>query len=127
MVPSGPLPATGVNHQVANNTTCSNQIFTGTVGRMSAALREPTSICSAIPERLTATSTIFSSDRPAEPEAAIHCMDCLSGTGTCGLAKSTKLYEKYTLGFSADITAAYTPPNRTNAGRWIEMGLRLDF
>jgi hypothetical protein len=68
------------------------------------------------------------------------------------LGKATKLHEKYTLGFSADffnifnhenfatptpsftspatfgvITATQTPVNRTNAGRWIEMGLRLDF
>ena len=32
MVPSGPLPATGVNHNVSNTTTCSNGIFSGTVG-----------------------------------------------------------------------------------------------
>jgi hypothetical protein len=68
------------------------------------------------------------------------------------LGKTTNITEKVKLGFSADffnifnhqnfanpapsftspatfgvITATYTPPNRTNAARWIEMGLRLDF
>jgi hypothetical protein len=68
------------------------------------------------------------------------------------LGKSTRIFEKYRVEFSADffnifnhqnfanpsttftspatfgvITATYTPPNRTNAARWIEMGLRFDF
>jgi hypothetical protein len=68
------------------------------------------------------------------------------------LGKSARIREKATLGISADffnifnhenfanpstsftspatfgvITGTYTPPNRTNAARWIELGLRLDF
>jgi hypothetical protein len=67
-------------------------------------------------------------------------------------AKDTRIKERATLAFSADffnvfnhqnfnnpslnisspatfgvITGTYTPPNRTNAARWIEMGLRLEF
>ncbi len=152
MVPSGPLPATGVNHHVANNTTCSNQLFTGTVAANVGG----------------ASGTNL--DLFSNPGAAYCDFNYiqLGSTGRTGsgdplyglpfwnwdmrLGKSTKLYEKYTLGFSADffnifnhenfanpstsfstpatfgvITATYTPPNRTNAGRWIEMGLRLDF
>jgi hypothetical protein len=66
--------------------------------------------------------------------------------------KTTTIKERFKLGFSADffnvfnhenfsnpslsatspstfgvITGSYTPPNRTNSARWIEMGLRLDF
>jgi len=68
------------------------------------------------------------------------------------VGKTTTIKEKLKLGYSADffnlfnhenfanptlsytapssfgvITSTYTPPNRTNAARWIEMGLRLDF
>jgi hypothetical protein len=66
--------------------------------------------------------------------------------------KDTRITEKARLGFSADffnvfnhhsfnnpgtsytsptsfgvITSTYTPANRTNSARWIELGLRLDF
>ena len=68
------------------------------------------------------------------------------------LSKDTKIAEKSRLGFSADffnlfnhhnyntpslsytnptsfgvITSTFTPPNRTNSARWIQMGMRLDF
>jgi hypothetical protein len=68
------------------------------------------------------------------------------------VAKTTSITERFKLGFSADffnvfnhqnfanpslsitspatfgvINSTFTPSNRTNAARWIEMGLRLDF
>ena len=68
------------------------------------------------------------------------------------VGKTTAITERFKLGFSADffnifnhqnfanpslsvtspatfgvITSTFTPANRTNAARWIEMGLRLDF
>ena len=152
MVPSGPLPGTGVNHHVANNTTCSNGITSGIVAAN------------------TGGSSGTNLDLFSNPGAAYCDFNYvqLSSTGRTGsgdpmyglpfwnfdmrLGKATKLHEKYTLGFSADffnifnhenfatptpsftspatfgvITATQTPVNRTNAGRWIEMGLRLDF
>jgi len=152
MVPSGPLPSTGVNHNVSNTTTCSNQIFTGTVGANVGG----------------ASGTNL--DLFSNPGAAYCDFNYiqLASTGRTGsgdplyglpfwnwdmrVGKATRIREKYSLGFSADffnifnhenfangstsftspatfgvITATYTPPNRTNAGRWIEMGLRLDF
>jgi len=152
MVPSGPLPSTGVYHHVANNTTCSNSIFSGTVGA---------NVGGASGTNLD----IFSN-----PGAA-YCdfnyiqlaSDGRTGSGDpmrglpfwnwdMRLGKTTAIGEKVKVGFSADffnifnhenfanpstaftspatfgvITATYTPPNRTNAGRWIEMGLRVDF
>jgi len=152
MVPSGPLPSTGVNHNVPNNTTCSNSITSGTVGA---------NVGGASGTNLD----IFSN--PGAAYCDFNYVQ-LSSTGRTGsgdpmrglpfwnvdmrLAKDTKIGEKVKLGFSADffnifnhenfanpttsfsspatfgvITATYTPPNRTNAGRWIEMGLRLDF
>jgi len=155
MVPSGPLPGTGVNHNVSNTTTCSNSIFNGTVGA---------NVGGASGTNLD----IFSN--PGAAYCDFNYVQ-LSSTGRTGsgdpmrglsfwnvdmrLAKDTKIGEKMKLGFSADffnifnhenfanpssaalpfsspatfgvITATYTPPNRTNAGRWIEMGLRLDF
>jgi hypothetical protein len=152
MVPSGPLPSTGVYHNVANNTTCSNNVFTGTVGANVGG----------------ASGTNL--DLFSNPGAAYCDFNYvqLSSTGRTGsgdpmyglpfwnwdmrVGKATKIHEKWNVGFSADffnifnhenfanpttsfsspatfgvITATYTPPNRTNAGRWIEMGLRLDF
>jgi hypothetical protein len=68
------------------------------------------------------------------------------------LGKDTHISEKVRLGLSADffnvfnyhnystpslsytsptsfgvITSTYTPANRTNSARWIELGMRLDF
>jgi hypothetical protein len=68
------------------------------------------------------------------------------------LGKTIALHEHWALAFSADffnifnhenfsnpslsisspatfgvITGTFTPPNRTNSARWIELGLRLDF
>jgi hypothetical protein len=152
MVPSGPLPATSVNHNVSNTTTCANNVFSGTVGANTGG----------------ASGTNL--DIFANPGAAYCDFNYiqLSADGRTGsgdpmrglsfwnwdmrLGKTTAIHENWKLGFSADffnifnhenfanpstsytspatfgvITATYTPPNRTNAGRWIEMGLRLDF
>ena len=32
MIPTGPLPTTGLTHHVSNTSSCSNSIFSGTVG-----------------------------------------------------------------------------------------------
>jgi hypothetical protein len=152
MVPSGPLPATGVFHNVSNATTCTNNITSGTVAANVGG------------------SSGTNLDLFANPGAAYCDFNYvqLSSTGRTGsgdpmyglpfwnwdmrLAKDTRIRESWKLGFSADffnifnhqnfanpttsftspatfgvITATYTPPNRTNAARWIEMGLRLDF
>ena len=152
MVPSGPLPGTGVNHHVSNATTCSNSVFSGTVAANVGG------------------SSGTNLDLFSNPGAA-YCdfnyiqlaSDGRTGSGDpmrglpfwnldMRVGKATTIKENWKLGFSADffnifnhenfanpstsftspatfgvITATYTPPNRTNAGRWIEMGLRLDF
>lgn len=152
MVPTGPLPSTGVYHNVSNATTCSNSFFNGTVGSSTGG----------------ATGTNL--DIFSNPGAALCDFRYvqLSSDGRTGRAnplpglpfwnidmrfgKTTNITERFKLGFSADffnifnhhnfanptinitspatfgvITGTYTPPNRTNSARWIEMGLRLDF
>jgi hypothetical protein len=152
MVPTGPLPSTGVNHNVSNTTTCSNGVFKGTVG-------------SSVGGASGTNLDIFSN--PGAAYCDFNYVQ-LSSTGRTGsgdpmyglpfwnfdmrVGKTTSIGEKMKLGFSADffnifnhqnfanpgtsftspatfgvITSTYTPPNRTNAARWIELGLRLDF
>ncbi|SPF52020.1 Cna B domain protein [Candidatus Sulfopaludibacter sp. SbA4] len=152
MVPTGPLPSTGLNRNVSNTTTCSNNLFNTTVG-------------ANVGGASGTNMDIFSN-----PGAALCDFNYiqLSSNGRTGSAnpmyglpfwnfdmrfgKTTAIKERFKLGFSADffnvfnhenfsnpslsvtspatfgvITGTYTPPNRTNSARWIEMGLRLDF
>jgi hypothetical protein len=148
MVPVNGLPATGVTHNVANTTTCSDSVFNGVVGANG-----------------TTGLNLFSNPGAAYCDFNYVQLSSSGRTGSSNpmyglpfwnldmrLGKSTKIFEKYRVEFSADffnifnhqnfanpstsftspatfgvITATYTPPNRTNAARWIEMGLRLDF
>ncbi|HTB12929.1 MAG TPA: carboxypeptidase-like regulatory domain-containing protein [Bryobacteraceae bacterium] len=153
MVPTGPLPSTGVNHNVSNTTTCSNSITTGTVGanvggasgtNLDIFSNPGAAYCDFNYVQLSSTGRTGSGD----PMRGLSFWNFDMRAG-----KDTRIGEgKVKLGFSADffnifnhenfanpstsftspatfgvITATYTPPNRTNAGRWIEMGLRLDF
>jgi hypothetical protein len=148
MIPQNGVPATGVNHNVSNATTCADGVFSGVVGANG-----------------TTGLNLFSNPGAAYCDFNYVQLSTSGRTGSSNpmygipfwnldmrLGKSTKIAEKYRLEFSADffnifnhqnfanpstsftspatfgvITATYTPPNRTNAARWIEMGLRLDF
>jgi hypothetical protein len=152
MVPTGPLPSTGLNHNVSNLTTCSNSIFSGTVG-------------ANVGGASGTNMNIFSNPGAAFCDFNYVQLSTDGRTGSANpmyglpfwnfdmrLGKSTQIKERFKLGFSADffnifnhenfsnpslsitspatfgvITSTYTPPNRTNSARWIEMGLRLDF
>ena len=152
MVPSGPLPSTTVNHNVSNTTTCSNSITSGTVGanvggasgtNLDIFSNPGAAYCDFNYIQLSSTGRTGSGD----PMRGLPFWNFDMRAG-----KDTRIGEKVKIGFSADffnifnhenfanpstsftspatfgvITATYTPPNRTNAGRWIEMGLRLDF
>jgi hypothetical protein len=152
MVPVGALPAIGLNHHVSNTTSCSNSIFSGTVG-------------SSVGGASGSNMDLFSN-----PGAALCDFNYvqLSSNGRSGsanpmyglpfwnldmrLGKTAAVRERWKLTFSADffnvfnhenfsnptlsysspatfgvITSTYTPPNRTNSARWIELGLRIDF
>jgi hypothetical protein len=152
MVPGNGLPSTGLNQNVSNTTTCSNNFINGVVG-------------SSVGGATGTNLDIF-----ANPGAALCDFNYiqLATSGRTGRAnpmrglpfwnldmrfgKTVAIKERTKLGFSADffnlfnhenfanptinvtspatfgvITATYTPPNRTNSARWIEMGLRLDF
>jgi hypothetical protein len=148
MVPTGPLPGTGLNRGVASG-TCSNTIASATVASSVSGTGQD----------------LFSN--PAAAYCNFRYVQ-LSSDGRTGfsnpvyglpfwnldlrLGKTTTITERAKLSFSADffnlfnhqnfanpslsftspstfgvITSTYTPPNRTNAARWIELGLRLDF
>jgi len=152
MVPVNGLPATGVNHNVSNTTTCSDSIFNGVVG-------------SNVGGATGTNLDLFSNPGAALCDFGYVQLSTSGSTGSANpmygipfwnldmrVGKTTTIHERYKLGFSADffnifnhqnfanpslsiaspaafgvITSTYTPPNRTNAARWIEMGLRLDF
>ncbi len=152
MIPTTGLPATGLNHNVSNLTTCSDSVFNGVVGA---------NVGGANGTNLN----IFSN--PGAAYCGFGYIQ-LSSSGRTGAAnpmyglpfwnldtrvgKNTTIKEHLKLGFSADffnifnhenfnnpslsftspatfgvITSTYVPPNRTASSRWIEMGLRLDF
>jgi hypothetical protein len=148
MVPTGALPSTGLDRGVSSS-TCSNGIFNGTVGgNVSGTGQElftnpGAAYCGFGYVQLSSTGRTGS----ANP---------MYGLGFWNfdmrLGKTVAIKERWKLGFSADffnifnhqnfnnpslsftspatfgvITSTYAPPNRTNAARWIELGLRLDF
>jgi hypothetical protein len=154
MVPTGPLPSTGLNHNVSNTTACTNNLNpSGTIAGSTVGGATGTNM------------NLFSN--PGAAYCDFNYVQ-LSSTGRTGsgnpmyglpfwnldmrLGKTTSIKDRWKLGFSADffnvfnhenfsnpslsfaspasfgtITSTYTPPNRTNSARWIEMGLRLDF
>jgi hypothetical protein len=152
MVPTGSLPSTGLNHNVSNATTCSDSLFNGTVGtnvggasgtNLNIFSNPGAAFCDFNYVQLSSSGRTGS----ANPMYGLPFWNF-----DMRLGKTTSIKERYKLGFSADffnifnhenfanpttsftspatfgvITATYTPPNRTNSARWIEMGLRLDF
>jgi hypothetical protein len=154
MVPSSALPSTGVNHNVSNTTTCTNAInpsavtvgggVGGKTGSNIDIFADPgAAYCGFGYVQLSATGRTGSGD----PMYGLGFWNFDMRVG-----KTTTIKENWKLGFSADffnlfnhenfanpslsytspssfgvITGTYTPPNRTNAARWIELGLRLDF
>ena len=152
MVPTGALPNTGVNHHVANNTTCSDSLFNGTVG-------------ANVGGASGTNMNIFSNPGAAYCDFNYVQLSSNGRTGSANpmyglpfwnfdmrLGKNTAITERFHTELTADffnifnhenfsnpslsfsspatfgvITSSYTPPNRTNSARWIEMGLRLEF
>ncbi len=152
MIPNGSLPATGLNHNVSNLTTCSDSVFNGVVGA---------NVGGANGTNLN----LFSNPGAAYCGFSYIQLSTSGRTGAANpmyglpfwnlderVGKTTSITERVKLGFSADffnifnhenfnnpsltftspatfgvITSTYTPPNRTISARWIEMGLRLDF
>lgn len=148
MIPVGSLPATGLNSGVSSS-TCSNGIANATVassvsgtgldlfGNPAAAYCDFRYIELSTDGRTGSANPVYG--------LPFWNLDLRVG-------KTTSITERFKLGYSADffnvfnhenfanpsltftspatfgvITSTYTPPNRTNSARWIEMGLRLDF
>ena len=157
MVPTGPLPSTGLNHNVSSATTCSNSLYNGVVA-------------SSLAGASGTNMNLFSNPGAAYCDFGYVQLSADGRTGSANplyglpfwnldmrVGKDTTIKERWRLGFSADffnifnhenfqnpgstagqlsytspatfgdITSTYTPPNRTNSARWIELGLRLDF
>jgi hypothetical protein len=149
MVPINGLPATGFTRSASTTSTCSNTIGTnGTIGSsngtgLSMFSNPGAAYCDFNYIQLSSTGRTGSSD----PMYGLPFWNFDMRFG-----KTTSIKERYKLGFSADffnifnhenfttptltysspatfgvVTSTYTPPNRTNSARWIELGLRLDF
>ncbi len=155
MVPTSALPsANSISHSVSNTTTCTNSLnpagvtVGGGVGGASGSNMDifanpGAAYCGFGYIQLSATGRTGSGD----PMYGLPFWNFDLRVG-----KTTTIKEKLKLGYSADffnlfnhenfanptlsytspssfgvITSTYTPPNRTNAARWIEMGLRVDF
>ncbi len=152
MIPTGPLPTTGLTHHVSNTSSCSNSIFSGTVG-------------SAVGGSSGSNMNLFANPGAAFCDVNYVQLSTDGRTGSANpmrglpfwnldtrLGKTVGIYESWKVSFSADffnlfnhenfanpslsfaspatfgvITGTFTPPNRTNSARWIELGLRLDF
>ncbi|MGA7241275.1 MAG: hypothetical protein WBY44_36675 [Bryobacteraceae bacterium] len=152
MIPTGPLPTTGLTHHVSNTSSCSNSIFSGTVG-------------SAVGGSSGSNMNLFANPGAAFCDVNYVQLSTDGRTGSANpmrglpfwnldtrLGKTVGIYERWKVSFSADffnlfnhenfanpslsfaspatfgvITGTFTPPNRTNSARWIELGLRLDF
>jgi hypothetical protein len=147
LVPTGPPPSANVNSGVASG-SCSNGIANTTVAsNITTGLDifpNPAAVYCGFRYVQLSTDGRTGSDNPIYG-LPFWNLDMRMG-------KTTNITEKVKLGFSADffnifnhqnfanpsltytspatfgvITGTYTPANRTNAARWIEMGLRLDF
>jgi hypothetical protein len=151
-VPFGALPSTGLNHNVSSATTCSDNVFSGTVAanvggasgtNMDIFSNPGAAFCDFNYVQLSANGRTGS----ANPMYGLPFWNLDMRVG-----KDTRINERFKTILSADffnifnhenfnnpslsisspatfgvITSTYTPPNRTNSARWIEMGLRLEF
>ena len=148
MIPTGSLPSTGLNRGVSSG-TCSNGIANAAVGTSVSGTGQDifsnpaAAYCDFRYIQLSTDGRTGS----ANPLYGLPFWNLDLRVG-----KATNITERLKLGYSADffnifnhqnfanpsltfsspstfgvITSTFTPPNRTNAARWIEMSLRLDF
>ena len=148
LIPTGSLPSVNVNSGVSSS-TCTNSIANTLVGSSVSGtgldiFSNPGAAYCGFRYIELSTDGRTGSDNPLYG-LPFWNLDMRLG-------KTTKITEKAILGISADffnifnhqnfanpsltytspstfgvITGTFTPPNRTNAARWIELGMRLDF
>jgi hypothetical protein len=152
MVPTGALPSTGLNHNVSNATTCSDSLYNGIVGANVGGASGTNLNIFSNPGAAYCDFNYVQLSTSGRTGSANPMYGLPFWNFDMRLGKTTTVKEKIKVGFSADffnifnhenfanptttfsspatfgvITATYTPPNRTNSARWIEMGLRVDF
>lgn len=150
MIPTGGLPSAGLSRGVAAS-TCSNSLFNGNVATavqgtgtgLDLFSNPGAAYCGFNYVQLSSSGRTGS----ANPMYGLPFWNLDMRVG-----KSTNFGERIKAGLSADffnlfnhpnylnptlnytspatfgvITSTYTPPNRSNSARWIELGLRVDF
>lgn len=152
MVPTGALPSTGLNHNVSNATTCSDSLYNGVVGANVGGASGTNLNIFSNPGAAYCDFNYVQLSTSGRTGSANPMYGLPFWNFDMRLGKTTTVKEKIKVGFSADffnifnhenfanptttfsspatfgvITSTYTPPNRTNSARWIEMGLRVDF
>ncbi len=154
MVPTGGLPSTGLNHNVSNTTSCTNAINpTGpTIGSSVGGANGSNLDLFSNPGAAYCDFNYVQLSTSGRTGGANPMYGLPFWNFDMRFGKTTAIKERWKLGFSADffnifnhenfanpaltytspatfgvITGTYTPPNRTNSARWIEMGLRVDF
>jgi hypothetical protein len=152
MVPVKGLPSTGLYQNVSNTTTCSNNFINGVVGSSVGGATGTNRDIFANPGAALCDFNYIQLATSGRTGRANPMRGLPFWNIDMRFGKTVPITERMKLGFSADffnifnhenfanptinvtspatfgvITATYTPPNRTNSARWIEMGLRLDF
>jgi hypothetical protein len=142
-IPIGPLPATGLNTGIGPATGCGTNSG-GARGTGLNLFANPAAACTDFRPILLSADT---RDGRANPLRGLPFRNV-----DMRFAKKTTVHERFFTEFSADffnilnhhnfanpglsltnpaafgvITSTFTPPNRTNSARWIELGLRVQF
>ncbi|HZS56495.1 MAG TPA: carboxypeptidase-like regulatory domain-containing protein [Bryobacteraceae bacterium] len=148
MVPNGPLPSTGLNRGVSSG-TCSNGIANSAVATSVSGTGQD---IFANPAAAYCDFGYIQLSTDGRTGSANPMYGLPFWNLDLRVGKTTNITERFKLGYSADffnifnhdnfanpaltftspatfgvITSTFTPPNRSNSARWIEMGLRLDF
>jgi hypothetical protein len=142
-IPTGPLPSTGLNSGIGPASGCGSN-GSGAHGSGLNLFSNPAAACAGFRPVLLSQD---SRDGRANPLRGLPFKNIDMRFG-----KRTTIHERFSTEFSADffnifnhpnfanpalsltnpaafgvITSTYTPPNRTNSARWIELGLRVQF
>jgi len=155
MIPTGGLPSTGLNGNASTTTTCTNAALgfnNQAVGTTAGGVTGTGMNLFSNPGAAICDFSYVQISQDTRTGSGNPMYGLPFWNLDARLGKQWGIHERWKLSYSADffnifnhenfanpapsisnpaafgvITATYTPPNRTNSARWIEMGLRLDF